>query len=156
VATYTVKNVVKNIIILQLSLRDIGYIMIDGFKGRTFSLGDKVRVYRNLNNGKWSILATSGEYKNKVVGHLDELALSDVTFIVSAAGQARVRREGRKNVHAYAQGLLSSVTAATYDMDVSIVSYDPYGKDFFFRKDDENVKLEALQLLNFSNGKAYL
>lgn len=131
-------------------------MMIKGFKGRTFSMGDKVRVYRNLNNGKWSILAMTGEYKNKVVGHLEELSLSDVRFIVSAAGQARVRREGRKNVHAYAQGVLSSITAAPFGVDVPIVSYDPYGKDFFFRKDNENVKLEALQLLNFSHGKAYL
>ena len=130
--------------------------MIKGFKGRTFSMGDKVRVYRNLNNGKWSILAMTGEYKNKVVGHLEELSLSDVRFIVSAAGQARVRREGRKNVHAYAQGVLSSITAAPFGVDVPIVSYDPYGKDFFFRKDNENVKLEALQSLNFSHGKAYL
>ncbi len=131
-------------------------MMIKGFKGRTFSMGDKVRVYRNLNNGKWSILAMTGEYKNKVVGHLEELSLSDVRFIVSAAGQARVRREGRKNVHAYAQGVLSSITAAPFGVDVPIVSYDPYGKDFFFRKDNENVKLEALQSLNFSHGKAYL
>lgn len=130
--------------------------MIEGFKGRTYRVGDKIRVYRNLNNGKWSLLAMEGQYKNKVVGHLDSLSIADVSFIVSVAGQNKVKRENRRCVHAYAQGFLTSLDSPTLNSESSIVTYDPFGRDFFFKTTEDSNRLESLPYLNFSQGKAFI
>jgi len=66
-----------------------------------------VDVYRNLRPGYgtpcWSIRDPKS---GRVLGHATDLELEDPTFIVSAAGRERVRREGRKNVHAVVRGTL--------------------------------------------------
>jgi hypothetical protein len=59
------------------------------------------KVYRNLHNGKLSIKDQSS---GLVVGHCDEIKLSDVTFQVSEAGVARIRRDKRKAVVATVNG----------------------------------------------------
>lgn len=41
------------------------------FRGRTINLGDRYKVYRNLNNDMFSLLAVDGEFKGKVVAHAD-------------------------------------------------------------------------------------
>lgn len=62
-----------------------------------------VEVYRNLNNGKWSIRDAVTGY---VAGHAETVVLADAEFIVNEAGRQRVIREQRKNVHAYVKGTL--------------------------------------------------
>lgn len=130
--------------------------MIEGYKGRTVSIGDKVKVYRNLNNGKWSILAMAGEFKGKVVAHFDNLCLSEVSFKISEAGRARVLREKRKNVHAYAIGSIVSVGQAELCDDSQFVTYDPYKFGFFYKSEDESVSLSSTALINFIPGKAFI
>ena len=64
--------------------------------------GDRVEVYRNLHNGTHSI-----RRNGKVVKHLENwmtLRLVDVKFAVQPAGREKVRREGKKNVHACIRG----------------------------------------------------
>lgn len=131
-------------------------MVIEGFKGRTVSLGDKVRVYRNLNNGKWSIKAMTGEYKGKVVAHLDYLTLKDTSFIVSMAGRARVLREGRKNVHAFAMGFLHSCNEIELESTSEVITYDPYRCGFFYSIDSSNTPIETIKQLNFTKGKAFV
>jgi hypothetical protein len=64
-----------------------------------------VRVYRNLRHACWSVQArVDGRWK--VVAHPSWLVLSGVSLVVSQAGRARVRREARKNVHAFLIGQL--------------------------------------------------
>jgi hypothetical protein len=60
----------------------------------------KVFVYYNLHRKLWSVRALEGPNKGRVVSHEYQVFLENCTFKVSAAGNARVRREGRKNVHA--------------------------------------------------------
>jgi len=142
---------------ISILTKFIGVVMvIDGFKGRTVCIGDKVRVYRNLNNGKWSIKAISGEYKNKVVAHLDCLTLQDVTFVISDAGRARVIREGRKNVHAYAVGFLKANDEITRSDDNEVITYDPYRCGFFYALDNSDEAIDHIPTLLFSNGKAFI
>lgn len=130
-------------------------MLIDGFKGRTVSLGDKVRVYRNLNNGKWSVKALDGEHKNKVVAHFDSLTLCDVAFVISEAGRMRVLKEKRKNVHAYAQGYLVSIEPTSMQQQSEFITYDPYKCGFFYKSSHDSGRVDTLKTLNFIAGKAF-
>jgi hypothetical protein len=74
------------------------------YKGRSLDPTRPVRVYRNLHSSygdgrRWSI--RQGPH---VVAHADNLHLVDVRFVVSEKGRQRVLAEGRKNVHAFAEG----------------------------------------------------
>ncbi len=59
----------------------------------------KVEVYWNLHKKLYSV-----RRKGKVVAHVPFITLKDVQWVVQPAGNARVRREGKKNVHAFARG----------------------------------------------------
>ena len=66
--------------------------------------------------------------------------VEDVTFKVSKAGQARVRRENKKYVHAGVQGTLAPIESI-HEFEVTMqgqwipVYYNPYKVDTFVRKD---------------------
>ena len=61
-------------------------------------------VYFNLQRRVWS-----EQQAGKVIAHPEYVVLKDARFLVGKAGQARVRAEGRKNVHAGVSGLLRLV-----------------------------------------------
>ena len=91
------------------------------YKGRTLDPTRPVRVYRNLHSRlgdgrRWSI--RQGPH---VVAHADNLHLVDVRFVVSKKGRQRVLEEGRKNVHAFAEGLL-----VEYDKFLTSVLWSKY------------------------------
>ncbi len=75
------------------------------FKDRRPDLGRPVYVYRNL-NGDHS-RPFSIKQGGLVVGHTNRMLLIDCRFIVSSAGQRRVRKTGAKNVHAYIKGTIT-------------------------------------------------
>ena len=88
-------------------------------------------VYFNLQRRVWS-----ERQAGKVIAHPEYVALKDARFLVGKAGQARVRAEGRKNVHAGVSGL--NITDAVYPVRVSAysddwrtVTYNPYRHDSF-------------------------
>ena len=64
-----------------------------------FELERPVQVYFNFHRRCWSV-----RQRGLVVGHAKSLVLRDVTWRVQPSGRERVRREGKKNVHAYASG----------------------------------------------------
>ena len=66
----------------------------------------KVFVYYNLHRHCWSVKALEGDKKNRVIAHANYIELTESNPKVSKAGQARVRREKRKNVHAGLVGTL--------------------------------------------------
>jgi len=65
-----------------------------------------VKVYFNLHARKFSLLAAEGCDRGLVVAHAERLHLEDPRCLVSLAGQARVRRNRRKTVHAFIKGRL--------------------------------------------------
>lgn len=113
-------------------------------------LGTKVRVYRNLQNQCWSL-----QHKGKVVGHVLGALLSDCTFPIQPAGQAKVRATGRKQVHAFVEGTLEGwhvhpLGRSAYPrMRVGQrITYNPYMHDTFVYVDgqDEIVRSAWVEL----------
>lgn len=59
------------------------------------------QAYRNLHTGLWSIVDRG---TGRVASHRPAVLLVDVQLVVQPAGNLRVRKEGRKNVHAFVRG----------------------------------------------------
>ena len=112
------------------------------------------KVYKNLHNGKWSIMDV---FTGLVCGHADSIAMMDATTKVSQAGRARVIMEGKKNVHAFIVGSIVSMNGFTpyrgRSVDVTDcevdhiivdrlvpVTYNPYRyTDFVIRSSEQIV-----------------
>jgi len=86
----------------------------------------KVRVYRNLHKKCVSVKQGS-----LVRCHATNVVLRDCKFIVSEAGQKRVREEGKKNVHAFIEGYVvpASKSLELLDFGWETVYYNPYETD---------------------------
>ena len=86
----------------------------------------KVRVYRNLHKNCLSV-----KQGGIVRCHAENVVLKDCKFIVSEAGQRRVRSEKKKNVHAFVEGFVVSARRSDELLDFgwSSVYYNPYETD---------------------------
>lgn len=104
---------------------------LTAFKGRKLNKKKPVLVYRNLNRkGKVYSLLQNG----LVVAYATAICLVDCEFIVRKAGCEKVKKEKRKNVHAFIKGTVSGscmgTTAKRNDLPVT-VSYNPYENSTF-------------------------
>jgi hypothetical protein len=88
----------------------------------------QVEVYWNLHRNIFSVRS-----KGVVIEHASMLNLHDCLFVVQPAGNAKVRSEQRKNVHAFIRGTyISSSEKRSFDYERSdIVTYNPYKYDTF-------------------------
>jgi len=87
-----------------------------------------VHVYRNLHKDCFSV-----RQGGIVVCHAENVVLRWAEFVVGVAGRERVRKERKKNVHAYVKGF-AFPASSTYDMlpfAWEKVYYNPYTCDFF-------------------------
>ena len=86
----------------------------------------KVRVYRNLHKKCVSV-----KQGGIVQCHATNVVLNDCKFIVNEAGQARVRREGKKYVHAFIEGYVVDARRSLELLDFGweTVYYNPYETD---------------------------
>ncbi|WP_214796620.1 MULTISPECIES: hypothetical protein [unclassified Exiguobacterium] len=115
--------------------------------GRTITEGQRVKVYRNLHNGKFSIQdAKTG----LVLGYSDKVKLTDVKFKVNEAGRRRVIQEQRKNVHAF---LVGNFAGHDTEERSEPIYYNPY-KVSKFTKPDGNAIEEAGQAV-LDEGRIY-
>ena len=96
--------------------------------------GMRVRVYWNLHKKMYSVQdAKTG----RVIHHTTAISLKDCKLSIRKAGQARARREGRKNVHAFVTGtypIFSEHETACYWDGAREVTYNPYKNDTFMRE----------------------
>ena len=91
----------------------------------------RLYVYWNIQKKTWSV-----RQSGKVVGHTGLIFLKDCRFLVGKAGQARVRREGKKNVHAGVSGYLAMYAEfhkQQVDRDCWVM-YNPYKHDTFIER----------------------
>lgn len=71
---------------------------------KPYTYGDKVAVYYNLRRKCLSVCDARRGKPKRLLGHTNKINLKRVDFKVSQAGQERVRKQRRKNVHAFVVG----------------------------------------------------
>lgn len=101
-------------------------------------VGHKIKVYRNIRTGLWSIMDAK---TRKVLGHSDSILVSDAKFQVSAKGVQRIRETRRKKVVAFVVGGFDS-----YGWDEfcqSSVRFNPYEFDSFVDSHGFPVKVAS-------------
>jgi hypothetical protein len=105
----------------------------------------KVRVYRNLHRDCYSV-----KQGGIVRCHAEKVTLRSCQFIVSKAGQRRVRDEQKKNVHAFIEGYVVDTRETDQKVDGHLtdeqvwngetrwekVYYNPYTCDTFSNQHD--------------------
>lgn len=105
-------------------------------------LNERVYVYRNLHRKCYSVKSLR---TGRVIGHVDEITLTNVEFRVSKAGRERVLREKRKNVHA---GVVGYIAIASMHGEIIPVKYNPYKFSGFVRDDESIIKQAAIAYLD--------
>ena len=96
-----------------------------------------VRVFKNWTRDCYSIMQ-DGVLKASA----SQVRLSDVEFLVRASGRDRMLRDARRNVHAYAVGLLIDFVHPCESRRLERVNgrrvdYDPFKASSFLDKDSE-------------------
>ena len=87
----------------------------------------RVQVYFNLHKRVWSV-----RQAGLVVEHANWIVLRDVRFLVGKAGRENVRKQKKKNVHAYASGYVCRVEdLPTIPERINAVTYNPYKNETF-------------------------
>jgi len=131
----------------------------------------KVKVYRNLRPTKevkaalgdkpiFSVKAKNSLTKRwRVVDRVTEITLIDPVFIVSKKGNERVRKEGRKNVHAVIHG--TRMSGCDKDAQKSKntksewyrITYNPYKHRDFVLADDESKAVRSAIIATIIEGE---
>ena len=115
------------------------------------SKSDRVRVYYNLHKKCFSIQ----DYKTGLVTkHTNQLDLSNALFVVRKSGNERVKSEGKKNVHAFVNGIVNDKSSDTKNWYE--VRYNPYEMDYFHYERIVNNKPKWLPVDNHWIGDVYL
>ena len=92
---------------------------------------DRIRVYYNLHRKCFSIQ----DYQTGLVTeHTDKLFMTNAMFVVRKSGNERVKKEGKKNVHAFVNGIRQPKWQNTDNCNNYEVKYNPYTMDFFHYK----------------------
>jgi len=106
----------------------------------------KVEVYFNLHKKCWSIRQSGAS-----VIHADFVEIKEPQFVVQQGGNARVRREKRKNVHAFVRGYITE-RVNIFPKKQKLVTYNPYKHTSFVQRGSEqpicNAEYAVLDIAN--------
>ena len=97
----------------------------------------KVEVYFNLHKKCWSI-----RQAGKPVVHSDFVEIKEPQFVVQQGGNARVRREKRKNVHAFVRGYLTD-RVGIFPKNQKLVTNTPYKHTSFVERGTDKAICRA-------------
>ncbi len=88
---------------------------------------DRIRAYYNLHRKCFSVQ----DYQTGLVTeHTDKLFVTNAMFVVRESGNKKVKREGRKNVHAFVNGIRQSEWVEPTISPLE-VAYNPHTMNFF-------------------------
>ena len=116
---------------------------------------ERVEVYYNLHKRCLSYRPRGGRVK-----HTRAMILNDVSFAVQPAGNAKVRRESKKNVHAFVRGMpawisdgsLEDYTPENLDRQgYRMIAYNPYKHTAFVMADTGKEVYSATQVVIVDN-----
>lgn len=112
-------------------------------------LGHRVEIYVNLHqpHGTFSVRSAEGASRGLVVAHAQVVRLKDAEFKVATLGRDRVRKQQRKEVHAYVRGTLSHIepdVPGPMPNSGRPVRYNPYETDFFIDR-ETGERVDAAQ-----------
>lgn len=99
-------------------------------EGKELKIGQKVRIYRNLHNGMFSIQDAKTK---KVLAYGNGVLLKNVEFKVYNRGRNLVLEKKQKNVHAYVIGLFCGISVHIQN-EYESVYYNPYITENFVYK----------------------
>jgi len=97
--------------------------------------GDRVRVYKNLTTGKWSITVKVPGKGWRLSRHADTVVILNAVPHCSTAGAARIRRTRSREVVARIEGTLVNVDAST--CSGTPIRYNPFRSDHFTTPDGD-------------------
>lgn len=109
------------------------------------------RIYRNLHKRNWTVQHKTEKGWRKLDGY-KTLTAPEAAFTISEKGRDRVRREGKKYVHAYAEvPSFQPISIHTADPLHWTISYNPYNDLGFSAKVDEEGMITANNLYYADN-----
>lgn len=125
-------------------------------RGVKFLDGQRVRVYRNLHKGCFSVQTYETGRGWRVRAHTTRIRLDDVEFKVMETGRQKVLKERKKNVHAFVIGTVR-MEQPRYHQNVG-VKYNPYVFSSFVQLFCETPvhKAQRAYLAIRSNGFTYM
>jgi hypothetical protein len=91
----------------------------------------RVRVYKNIRTGLYSVKDKSGLVKYKC----STIILKDVEYIVSQKGKLAVIKTGIKNVHAFIEGYIIDEKELLENFYSQEVTYNPFKYSSFVESD---------------------
>jgi hypothetical protein len=110
-------------------------------------IGQRVAVARDLRLGTWTIYTPDGR---KAIAKVAALTLTECTFKASAKTAARIRKNNRRTIAAFAIGTLKSLKASP-PAKLPQLRYNPHRGDNF-TADDAPID-SAARLLFGKNGR---
>lgn len=116
-------------------------------------IGQQIKAYRNLNNGKIAVQ----DMKGKVIGYCDTLVLKDCVSKVGKGTSATIKRkleeQGKKdrNVHAFIIGTIVSIDSDISSIVGENVSYNPFFADYFYYSSDMSKEYVGSKYVAFKS-----
>jgi hypothetical protein len=124
---------------------------IKPYKYRVFDLdfSAPVEVYRNVNRKGVSYSIRQSGY---VVAHGTDIHLVNAEFVVQEGGRKRVKKSGKKNVHAWVRGEIVQAQPVDEDDRTYQIEYNPKKNKAFMRKDTKKEIKAAPYVMLTSKG----
>lgn len=112
------------------------------YKGRSVQQYMKVDVYRNLNQGRYSIRCAK---TGLVLAHADTVHISNCTFHINQKAIIKVL-ESRRSVHAWIRGIFLQADCEHPTTCEDIIYYNPYQTSNFINPSTNLIPVKAKEI----------